>query len=247
MDKVRLRMPDRVEPASSDYKLFPSKYKRGGGRTKKSPEKLHVDFPGRRTEYQYRIMSRHTSYQQAPQPRSPSMSLTEQSWPSIPNRDQQNNLYQAPHQRRHQPRSFADILKKEKPVIAASVGSKGRATVSAKTVETKPVLNKISAFTYNQIGKSDDESKYVSSNRPMEDSKARMIPSAVRREVLVEFRKSSGSEEDEFEVQFCSSDDGTDGNTVNKISAGTYHQIGNTSLGKFSIRNKYIFLGLWPP
>ena len=204
-----------------------------------SPDKLHVDLPSRRTEYQYKIMSRHTSLQQAPQPRSPSMSLTEQSWPSIPNTDKQNNLYQASSQRRHQPRSFADMVKKlpvekEKPVIAASVRSKGRASVSAKNVETKPVLNKISAFTYNQIGKSDDESKYVSSTRPMEDSKTRTIPSAVRREVLVEFRESSGSEED-FEVQFCSSDDETDGNTVNKISAGTFHQIGRTTLGKFSV------------
>ena len=104
---------------------------------------------------------------------------------------------------------------------------------------TKPVLNKISAFTYNQIGRSDDESKYVSSNRPMEDSKARTIPSAVRNEVLVEFRESTGSEEDDFEVQFCSS---SDENTVNKISAGTYHQIGNTSLGKFSIRKYYMLM-----
>ena len=224
-------MPDRVESTSSHYKLFPSKYKRGGGRAKKSPEKLIVDFPGRRTEHQYKIMSRDSSsYQQVPQPRSPSMSLTEQSWPSIPKTDKQNKFYKASSQRRHQPRSFADMVKKlpvekEKPVIAASVGSKGR---------TKPVLNKISAFTYNQIGKSDDESKYVSSTRPMEDSKTRTIPSAVRSEVLVEFRESSGSEE-EFEVQFCSSDDEADGNTVNKISAGTFHQIGNTSLGKFSI------------
>ena len=236
-------MPDRVESTSSHYKLFPSKYKRGGGRAKKSPEKLIVDFPGRRTEHQYKIMSRDSSsYQQVPQPRSPSMSLTEQSWPSIPKTDKHNNFYQASSQRRHQPRSFADMVKKlpvekEKPVIAASVGSKGRASVSEKTqkiVVTKPVLNKISAFTYIQIGKSDDESKYVSSTRPMEDSKTRTIPSAVRSEVLVEFRESSGSEE-EFEVQFCSSDDEADGNTVNKISAGTFHQIGNTSLGKFSI------------
>ena len=232
-------MPDRVEPASSDYTLFPSKYKRGGGRSKKSPEKLNVDFTGGRTEYQYKIMSRHTSTHQ---PRTPSRSLTEQSWPSIPKTDKQNNLYQASSQRRHQPRSFADMVKKppvekEKPVHAASVGKKARTSVSDKTkksVETKPVLNKISAFTYNQIGKSDDESKYVSSTRPMEDSKTRTIPSAVRREVLVEFRESSGSEED-FEVQFCSSDDETDGNTVNKISAGTFHQIGRTTLGKFSV------------
>ena len=126
-------MPDRV--ASSDYKLFPSKYKRGGARAKKSPEKLNVDLPSRRPEYQYRIMSRNTtSYQQAPQPRAPSMSLTEKSWPSILSRDKQNNLYQAASQRPHQPKSFADMVKvqklpveKEKPVVAASVGSKGRA------------------------------------------------------------------------------------------------------------------------
>ena len=239
MDKVGIGMPDRADSASSDYKLFPSKYKRGGGRAKKSPEKLHVDLPGRRTEYQYKIMSRPTSYQPGSQPCSPSMSLTDQSWPSILSTDQQNNL-QAVSQRRQQPRSFAEMVKvkneaaeKEKAVIAVSMGNK----VSDKTkTKTKPVLNKISAFTYNQIGKSDDESKYVSSNRTLENSNARTIPSAVRREVLVEFRESSGSEEDDFEVQFCSSAAEKDRNTVNKISAGTFHQIGNTSLGKLSIR-----------
>ena len=248
MDKVGIGMPDRADSASSDYKLFPSKYKRAGGRAKKSPEKLHVDFPGRKTESQYKIMSRQSSYQQGSQPRSPSMSLTDQSWPSILSRDQQNN-HQTASQRRQQPRSFADMVKKEtdrkeRPGIAASVGNK-LSENTKKRVNTKPVLNKISAFTYNQIGKSDDESKYVSSTRPVEYSNARTIPSAVRREVLVEFRDSSGSEDD-FEVQFCSSAAKTDGNTVNKISAGTFHQIGNTSLGKVSIRKILMLIDPFP-
>ena len=236
MDKVELVLPDRADPSvSPQYTLFPSRHRRpvAGARVKRTPEKLTVDLvSGRNTDCQYKIMSR--------RPRGsddPSLSLRKDSgWPSIGTTD-----HVRPPSTNNKPGSFADMVRrkpsapeeKDKPGISSAGANRG-GSVSGKLRKTlgesKPVLNKISAFTYGQIGRSDDESKYVSSSRPQEDSKTKTIPSALRRDVLVEFKESDDEEED-FQVEFSSSAvvKKVNKNTVNKISAGTFQQIGKTA------------------
>ena len=58
--------------------------------------------------------------------------------------------------------------------------------------QKKVVLNQISSRTYSNIGKSDDNTKYVSGGASHEDeeenrSRRRTIPSAMRSDIEVEF------------------------------------------------------------
>ena len=115
------------------------------------------------------------------------------------------------------------------------------------------VLNQISASTYGKIGKSADVSKYVMGGRGQEEEG--ITKQARVSELEVEFREEEEEENmnrrekamEDFEVEFCSAapgprlkDDKFCENlitcflprprmsTVNKISANTFQQIGNS-------------------
>ena len=114
------------------------------------------------------------------------------------------------------------------------------------------VLNQISASTYGKIGKSADVSKYVMGGRGQEEEG---INQARVSELEVEFREEEEEENmnrrekamEDFEVEFCSAAPGPRlkddkfceksitcfllrprMSTVNKISANTFQQIGNS-------------------
>ena len=115
------------------------------------------------------------------------------------------------------------------------------------------VLNQISASTYGKIGKSADVSKYVMGGRDQEE--VGITKQARVSELEVEFREEEEEENmnrrekamEDFEVEFCSAAPGPRlkddkfckksitcflprprMSTVNKISANTFQQIGNS-------------------
>merc|ERR1712098_894468 len=179
-----------------------SKKKRGGGgggqRSKRSPEKLPVNFLPHSRNHEntnYKLLKRGSH-------RGPSNNVNtfdrRQStvqWPEIESSISSSNASTSTSEVR-KPRSFADMVKTSSAV---------------KDKKERVVVNQISAFTYNKIGRSDDESKYVSSKQQQieleldsgENKNWKTIPSAVRSDVEVEFIDSDAEvEEDDFEVEF---------------------------------------------
>ena len=108
---------------------------------------------------------------------------------------------------------------------------RGAPSPSSSAVMDRPVVNKISASTYSQIGRSDDESKYVMSGAGSGVATSAAAPPT--HELEVEFKEPElhlSSSSDDFEVEFSPAAARPAGkNVVNKISALTFQQIGRTS------------------
>merc|ERR1712059_31346 len=105
-------------------------------------------------------------------------------------------------------------------------------SIAKKKKTQRRVVNQISASTFNNIGRSDDESKYVSSRAEEPSEKeAKRKTSIVRHELEVEFKEDRQlSSDDDFEVEFnADAAMRSSKNVVNKISAMGFQQIGNTS------------------
>ena len=172
----RFRLPQRSSPAlsekssSSQYTLFPAKKKKNQKNIRKSPDKtletnFHTSF--RSSSSNMRIMRRSDNLESKPSNNS--------HWPGIRVRplDQDQSF---------KPQSFADMVRKP-----------GKQQDNQKHQEQKKVvLNQISSRTYSNIGKSDDNTKYVSGGASHEDeeenrSRRKTIPSAMRSDIEVEF------------------------------------------------------------
>merc|ERR1712059_171341 len=121
---------------------------------------------------------------------------TVQKKPQQPDNDAEKKTYRHPKESSQDNVALSSIAKKKKT--------------------QRRVVNQISASTFNNIGRSDDESKYVSSRAEEPSEKeAKRKTSIVRHELEVEFKEDAAMRSSK--------------NVVNKISAMTFQQIGNTS------------------
>ena len=225
----------------SQYTLFPAKKKRGGGgggqgRSKRSPEKLPVNLlPLTGGRSGYRVMSRRSG---DPDPcpvnnypalgggqGPPSAALKSKSFAEMvkaPSTDPTTRTFKDSLENSRDKKSFG---KKGKKVNNESIVKEDRLAINNP--------NQISAFTYNKIGRSDDNTKYVMSKLQIDENLGRKtIPTAMRSDIEVEFRDSDAdTDDDDFMVEFSASAkvNNVKKIPVNKISALTFQQIGKTS------------------
>ena len=174
----------------SQYTLFPAKKKRGGGgggqgRSKRSPEKLPVNLlPLTGGRSGYRVMSRRSG---DPDPcpvnnypalgggqGPPSAALKSKSFAEMvkaPSTDPTTRTFKDSLENSRDKKSFG---KKGKKVNNESIVKEDRLAINNP--------NQISAFTYNKIGRSDDNTKYVMSKLQIDENLGRKtIPTASRR------------------------------------------------------------------